>query len=196
MTLTVSRHTRQVFCRTSLDWDLSNVLLMTACCSVAKLCPAFCDPHGLWHTRLPCPSLSQSLLKFTSIESVMLSNHLILCHPLLLPSVFPSIRVISDELALWIRWLKYRSFSFSLSNEYTRLISFRIDWFALLVAQRTLKRLLQHHSTKASVLWSSAFFMVQLAHLYMTTGKTIALTIWTLSAKLCLCFLICCLGWS
>ena len=94
-------------------------------------------PHGLQHARLPCPSLSPSLLRFTSIESVMLSNHLVLCHPLLLlPSVFPSIRVFADELALHIRWPNYRSFSFSLSNDYTRLISFKIDWFALLVVQR------------------------------------------------------------
>ena len=113
-------------------------------------------------------------------ESVMPSNHLILCHPLLLPpSVFPSTRRISNESALHIRWPKYWSFSFSISpsNEYLRLISFRIDWFDLLAAQGTLKSLLHHRSWKASILWCSAFFMVQLSHPYMTAGKTIAWTI-------------------
>ena len=113
-----------------------------------------------------------------SIESVMPSNHLILCCPLLLlPSIFPSIRVFSSELALHIRWPKYWSLSFSISpsNEYSGLISCRIDGFDLLAVQGTLKRLLQHHSSKASVLWSSAFIMVQFSHPYMTTGKTIIL---------------------
>ena len=117
---------------------------------------------------------------------VMLSNHLILCcHLLLLPLIFPSIRVFSNELALLIRWSKYWSFKFSLipSNEYSRLISFRIDWFDHLVIQGTLKSLLLHHSLKASVLQSSDFFMVQFSHLYMTTGKTTALTIWTFVSK-------------
>ena len=117
---------------------------------------------------------SQSLLKFMSTESVMPSNHLILCCPLLLlPSVFPSIRVFSNELVLHIRWPKYWSFSFSISpsNEYSWLISFRIHWFDLLAVQGTLKSLLQHHNSKASILWHSAFFMVQLSHLYMTTKK-------------------------
>ena len=120
-----------------------------------------------------------------SIESVMLSNHLILCHPhFLLPSIFPSIRVFSSELALSIRWPKYWSFSFSisLSNEYSRWIFFQTDWFDLLVVQGTLKSL-QHHSLKASVLRHSGFFMVQLLHLYMTTVKTIALTILTFVCK-------------
>ena len=124
-------------------------------------------------------TISWSLLKLMSIELVVPSNHLILCHPLLLlPSVFPSIRVFSSELVLRIRWLKYWSFSFSISpsNEYPRLISFRIDWFDLAV-QRTLKSLLQYHSSKTSILQGSVFFMVQLSHPYMTTGKTIALTI-------------------
>ena len=115
-----------------------------------------------------------------SIELVMLSNHLILCHPLLLlPSVFPSIRVFSNELAVCIRWPKYWNFSFSISpsNEYSKLISIRIDRFDLLAVQGTYKSLLQHHSSEASVLWYSAFFMVQLSHLYMTTGKTTALTV-------------------
>ena len=114
-----------------------------------------------------------------SIKLVMPSIHLILCHPLLLlPSIFPSIRVFSNESVLLIRWPKYRSFCFNISpsNDYSGLISFRIDWFDLLVVQRTLKRLLQHHSSKASILLCSAFFIVQLSHPYMTTGKTIALT--------------------
>ena len=137
-------------------------------------------PHGLQHTRLLCPSLCLlSLLKFISIESVMPSNHLFLCCPLLLlPSIFPRIRVFSSELALRIRWPKCWSFSFSNSpfNGYSGLISFRIDWFDLLAVQGTLKSLLQRHSSKASILQCSAFFIVQLSHPYMTTGKTIALT--------------------
>jgi len=120
------------------------------------------------------------LLKSMSIESVMLSNHLILCHPLLLlPSVFASIRIFFNESALHIRWPKYCSFSISPSNEYSGLISFRIDWFNLLSVQGILKSLLQHHSLEASILQYSAFFMVQSSHPYMTTGKTIALTRWT-----------------
>ena len=116
----------------------------------------------------------------------MSSNHLILCRPLLLlPSVFPSISVFSNESALRIRWPKYWSFSFSISpsNEYSGLISFRINWLDLLAVQGTLKSLLQHHSSKASILWYSTFFMVQLSHPYMTTGKTIALTMWTFVGK-------------
>ena len=122
---------------------------------------------------------SRGLLKLMSIELVMPSNHLVLCCPLiLLPSVFPSIRVLSSELTLRIRWSKYCSFSFSISpsNEYSGLISFRMDCLYFLAVQETLKSLLQHHSSKASILQCSAFFMVQLSHLYMTTGKTIALT--------------------
>ena len=125
---------------------------------------------------------SRSLLKPMSIESVMPSNHLVLCHPLLLlPSIFPSIRVFSNESALRIRWPKYGSFSFSISpsNKHPGLISFRMDWLDLLAVQGTLKSLLQHHSSEASVLQRSAFFIVQLSHPYMTTGKTIALTRWT-----------------
>ena len=120
------------------------------------------------------------------INSVMPSNHLILCHPLLLlPSIFPSIVVFSNESVLHIRWPKYWSFSFSISpsNESSGLISFRVDWFDLLAVQGTLKSLLQHHSSKASVLWHSVFFVVQLSHPYMTTGKTIALTRWTFVGK-------------
>ena len=129
---------------------------------------------------------SQSLLKLMSIESVMPSNHLILCRPLLLqPSIFPSIRVFSNESVLHITWPKYWSFSFSIrpSNEYSGLISFRMDWLDLLAVQGTLKSLLQHHSSKASILRRSAFFTVQLSHPFMTTGKTIALTRWTFVGK-------------
>ena len=129
---------------------------------------------------------SQSLLKLMSIESVVPSNHLILCRPLLLQvSIIPSIRVFSSESFLHIRWPKYWSFSFSISpsNEYSGLISFRIDWLDLLAVQEILKSLLQHHSSKASILWCSAFFMVQLSHPCMTTGKTIALTRLTFFGK-------------
>ena len=130
-------------------------------------------PHGRQHARLPCPSPSTGLM---SIESVMPSNHLILCHPLLLlPSIFPSIRIFSNESALCIRWPKYWSFSISPSNEYLQLISFRIDWFDLLAVQGTLKSLLQHHNSKASILCSD-FFMIQLSNPHMTTRKSIALT--------------------
>ena len=128
----------------------------------------------------------QSLLKLMSIESVMPSSHLILCHPRLLPPpIFPSMRVFSNESALCIRGPKNWSFSFSISpsNEYSGLISPRMDWLDLLTVQGTLKSLLQHHSSKASILPHSAFFLVQLSHPYMTTGKTIALTRWTLLAK-------------
>ena len=139
------------------------------------------QPHGLQHARLPCPSftISQSLLKLISIESVMPSNHLFLYSPLLLlPSSFSRIRVFLNELALCLRWPKYWSFSFSISpsNEYSGLISFRIERFDLLVVQGTLKSLLQHPNSKASVIRCSALFMVQLSHVYMTTEKTIALT--------------------
>ena len=131
-------------------------------------------------------SNSRSLPKLMSIESVMPSNHLIHCCPLLLlPSIFPSIRVFSNESVLQIRWPNYWSLSFSISpsNEYSGLISFRIDWFYLLAIQETLKSLLQYHSSKASILPCSAFSIVQLSHPYMTTGKTIALTIWTFVGK-------------
>ena len=127
---------------------------------------------------------SRSLLTLLSIESVMPSNHPILPHPLLLPpSISPSIRVFSSGSVLCMRWPKYWSFSISPSNEYSGLIFFRIDWLDRLAVQGTLKSLLQHHSSKASVLWCSAFFMVQLSHPYMTTGKTIALTIWIFVGK-------------
>ena len=129
-------------------------------------------------------TVSQSLLKLMSIELVMPSNHLILWHPLLLlPLIFPSIRVFSNESALPIRWPKYWSFSICPSSEYSGLISLRIDWFDLLAVQGTLRSLVQHHSLKASVLQCSAIFMGQLSHPYLTTGKTITLTIWTSVSK-------------
>ena len=129
---------------------------------------------------------SRSSLRLTSIESVMPSSHLILCHPLfLLPPIPPSIRVFSNESTLRMRWPKYWSFNFSIisSKEHPGLISFRMDWLDLLAVQGTLKSLLQHHSSKASILWPSAFFTVQLSHPYMTTGKTITLTRWTFVGK-------------
>ena len=142
-------------------------------------------PHGLQHTRPPCPSPTRSLLKLMSIKLVMPSNHLILCHPLLfLPSIFPSIRVFSNESVLRIRWPKYWSFSFSISPsyEYLGLISFRMNRMNLAV-QQTLNGLLQYHNSKASILQHSAFFIVQLSYPYMTAGKTIALTRWTFVGK-------------
>ena len=149
------------------------------CCAVAQSCPTFCD---LVDCSLQAPlscTISLSSLKFE--YSVILSHHLILCRPLLLlPSLFPSIRVFSSESAFHIRWPKDWSFSFSISpsHQYSGLISFRTDCFVLIVVHRTLKSLLQHHNSKASILWHSVFFMVQLSHPYMTTGKTIALTTW------------------
>ena len=147
--------------------------LSTVQFSHSVMCDSFW-PHGWQHDRL------------MFIESVVTSNHLILCHPLLLlPSIFPSIRVFSNESVLHIRWPKYWNISFSISssNEYSGLISFRIDWLDLLAVQGTLKSLLQHHSSKAWILWCSVFFMVQLSHPYMTTGKTTAFTRWTFVAK-------------
>ena len=132
-------------------------------------------------------ALTQSLFKLMFTESVMSSNHLILCCPLLLlPAIFPNIRIFSNELALHIKWPKYQNFNFSIIpfNEYLGLISFRIDWFDLLTPQRNLKSLLQHHSSKVSILQHSAFLMVQLSHPYMTTGKIIALTRWTFVGKI------------
>ena len=143
--------------------------------SVAQLCPILCIPKDCSMPGFPGIINSRSLPKFMSVESVKPFNHLILCHPLLLPtSIFPSIRVLSNKSVLCIRWPKYWSFSFSISpsNEYSGLISFRIDWLDIPSVQRTLKSLLQHHSSKASILWCSAFFIVKLSHTYMTTGKT------------------------
>ena len=159
---------------------------MWVCCSsVTQLCPT-CNPWTAACWASLSFTISQSLLRLMSTQSVMSSNHLIFCCPLLLlPSIFPSIRVFSSESILHIRWPKYWNFSFSISpsNEYSGLISFRIDQFDLLVVQETLKSLLQHHSLKASILWHSAFYKVQFSHPDLTTGKTIALTIQTLSAK-------------
>ena len=148
--------------------------VLFCCCSVAKSCLTLCKPMG--HSTPGSPVLHHLLEfgKLTSIESVVPSNHLILCRPLLLsPSTFPSIRAFSNELVLSIRWPKYWSLSFSISpsNEYPELISFRMDWCDLLAVQGTLKSLLQHHNLKASILWHSAFFMVQLLHPYVTTGN-------------------------
>ena len=146
----------------------------------------FATPWTAVHQASLSITNSQSLLKLMSIESVMPSNHLILCHPLLLlPSIFPNIRVFSNESALHIRWPKYWSFSFSISpsNEDSGEISFSMDWLDLLAVQGTLKSLLQHHSSKASVLWRSAFFIVQLSHPHMTAGKTTALTRQTFVSK-------------
>ena len=142
------------------------------------------QPHEPQHSRLHCPSPTpRAYSNSCPLSQWMPSNHLILCHPLLLPpSIILSIRVFSNESVLHIRWPNYWSFSFSISpsNEHPGLISFRMDWLDLLSVQRTLKSLLQHHSSKASILWHSAFFIVQLSHPYMTTGKTIAFTRWTL----------------
>ena len=145
----------------------------------------FATPWTAVHQAPLSITNSRSPPKPMSIESVMPSSHLILCHPLLLPSIFPSIRVFSNESALHIRWPKCWSFSFNISpsNEYSGLISLRMDWLDLLVVQGTLKSLLQHHSLKASILWRSAFFIVQFSHPYVTTGKTIALTRWTFVDK-------------
>ena len=161
----------------SLHWNLPFV----CCCLVTKSCRTLfdsmnCSMPGFWVLHI-----SWSLLRLMSIESLMPSSYLISCHPLLLPSDFPSIRVFSIGSALHIRWPKYWSFNFSISPStgYSELISFRIDWLDLLEVQGTLKRFLQHHSSKASILRCSAFFMVSLSHPYMTTGKTIALTLLT-----------------
>ena len=153
---------------------------------VSQLCPTLCDPMECSTPGFPVlyylPEFTQPMF----IDSVMPSNHLILCHPLLLlPSIFPSIRLFSNESALCIRWPRYWSFSFSISpsNEYSGSVSFRIDRFDLLAVQGTLRSLPQHHSSKASILRCSAFFMIQLSHPYVTTGKTIALTKWTFVGK-------------
>ena len=152
--------------------------------SVTQLCPALCDPMDCNTPDFPVhhqlPGLAQ-----THVHRVMSSKHLFICCPLLLPSIFPRIRVFSNESVLRIRWTKYWSFSFSISpfNEYSGLISFRMDWLDLLAVQGTLKSILQDHSSKASILRRSAFFIVQLSHPHMTTGKTIALTRWTFVGK-------------
>ena len=156
-----------------------HMCICCCCCSVAQLCPTLCDLIDCSTPGFLSFTISWSLLKLMSIESLMPSNHFVLCRPLLLlPSILPSVRVFSNESALHIWSPKYWSFRFriNLSNQFSGLISFRIDWFDLLAVQGTLKSLLQHHSWKASILWCSAFFIVQLSHPYMTTGKTIALT--------------------
>ena len=154
--------------------------------SATQSCLTLCDPMDCSMPGLSSITNSQSLLKLMSIQLVIPSNHLILCRPLLLlPSIFPSIRVFSNESVLCIRWPKYWSFSFSISpsNEYSGLISFRMGWLDVLAVQGTLKSLLQHHSSKASILQHSAFFIVQLSHPYVTTGKIIALTRQTFVGK-------------
>ena len=155
------------------------------CCSISHV-QLFVTPWTAACQASLSFTISWSLFKLMSIESVMLSNHLILFHPLFLgPSIFPSIRVFSNESAVRIRWPKYwtSSFNISPSNEYSGLISFRMDWLDLLAVQGTLKSLLQHHSSKASILQCSAFFIVHLSHPYMTTGKNISLTRWTFVDK-------------
>ena len=153
--------------------------------SITQSCPTVCNPMDCSTYASLFITNSWSLLKLMSIKLMMPSNHFILCCPLLLlPSIFPSIRVFSNESVLHIRWPKYWSFSINPSNKYSGLISFRIDWFYLLGIQGTLKNLLQHHSSKVSVLWHSAFFIAQLSHPYMTIGKTIALTRRTFFSKI------------
>ena len=166
--------------------------------SLSRVC-LFATPWTAARQAFLSITNSQSSPRLMSIESVMPSNLLILCRPLLLlPSIFPSIRVLSNESALHIRWPKYWSFSFNISpsNEYSGLISFRMDWLDLLAVQGILKSLLKHHSSKALILRHSAFFIAQLSHPYTTTGKTIALTRWTFVGKVMSLFLTCCLGWS
>ena len=170
----------------SLPYGPTHVRTCCCSCSVTPLCLTLCNPMNCSTSGLPVHHQFPEFTKLLSIESVMPSNHLILCHPLLLlPSIFPNIRVFSNESALRMRWPKYWSFSFSISpsNEDPGMVSFRMDWLDLLAVQGTLKSLLQHHSSKASILRSSAFFTVQLSHPYMTTGKTIALTRWTFVGK-------------
>ena len=166
-------------CMHSLFWEFSSVQSLSHV-------PLFVTPWTAAQWASLSITNSWSLLKLMSIELVNPSNYLILCRPLLPPSVFPSIRVFSNESVLLIRWPKYCSFSFGISpsSEYSGLISFMIDWLDLLAVQGTLKSLLQHQSSKASILWCSAFFIVQLSYPYMTTGKTIALTRQTFVGKI------------
>ena len=168
--------------------------------SVQSLSPVrlFMTPWIAAHQASLSITNSRNSLRLTSIELVMPSSYLILWRPLLLPPIPPSIRVFSNESTLHIRWPKYWSFSFSISpsKEHPGLISFRMNWLDLLGVQGTLKSILQHHSSKASILWHSAFFTVQLSHPYMTTGKTIALTRRSFVGKVMSLLFICCLGWS
>ena len=174
--------------RTWLKWCSCSSSIVEVARSVQSLSHVqlFVTPWKAAHQAFLSITNSQSLLKFMSTELVMPSNHLILCHPcLLLPSIFPNIRVFSDESVLHIRWPKYWTFSFNIwpSNEYSGSISFRMDWLDLLVVQGTLKSLLQHHSSEASIVRCLAFFIVQPSHPYRTTGKTIPLTRWTFVGK-------------
>ena len=167
--------------------------------SVTQSSPTLCDPMNCSTPGLPVHHQLPESTQTQSIESVMPSNHLILCRPLLLlPSIFPSITVFSNESVLHIRWPKYWSFSFNISpsSEHPGLISLRIDWLDLLAVQGTLKSLLQHHSSRASILQHLAFFIVQLSHPYMTTGKTTALTRQTFVGKVKSLLFLCCLVWS
>ena len=178
-----SVHLGAVFCSYLVYFRYKIVLQSVQSLSLVQL---FVIPWTAAHQASLSLTNSQSLTKLMSIESVMPSNHLILCHPLLLlPSILCSIRIFSNESALRIRWPKCWSFSFNISpsNEHPGLISFRMHWLDLPEVQRTLKSLLQHHSSKASILWCSAFFIVQLSHPHMTTGKTIALSRWTFVGK-------------
>ena len=166
-------------------WLLGSWLSQSAS-SVSQSCPPLCNPMAAAHRASLSITNSQSLLRLMSIKSMMPSNHLILCYPLLLlHSISPSIRVFSSESVLRNRWAKHWSFSYSISpsNEYSEPISFRMDWLELFSVQGTLKSLLQYHSSKASIHWCSAFFIVQLSHSHMTTGKTIALIRQTFLAK-------------
>ena len=183
-----SRHLPLVCRRLSSSWASVHICLVSLHSAVQSLSCVQLSETPWTTARQASLSItnSLSLLKLMFIKSVMPSNHLILCHPLLLlPSIFSSSRVFSNESVLHIRWPKYWSFSLRISPsyEYSGLISFKIDWFDLLAVQGTLKSLLQHHSSKASILWCSAFFMVQLSHPYMTNGKTLALTGWTFVVK-------------
>ena len=165
---------------------MSQLLASVLFSSVAQLCSTLCNPMNRSMSGLPVHHQPQSSLRLVSIESVMPSSHLILSRPfLLLPPTPPSIRVFCNESTLHMRWPKYWSFSFSIipSKEISGLISFRMDWLDLLAVQGTLKSLLEYHSSKASILWCSAFFTVQLSHSYITTGKTISLTIRTFVSK-------------
>ena len=173
------------------------------CCPVAQLCLTLCDLTDSSTPNFPVLHHLPEFAQLMSNELVMPSDYLLFCCPLLLLSIFcpllllsifPCITVFSNELAFHIKWPNYWSFSVSPSNEYSGLISFRMDWFDLLAVQRTLKSLLQHHTSKASILQFSVFFMVQLSHLYTATGKTIVLTSWTFVRKVM--SLICCLDWS
>ena len=170
-----------------------NIIVQLLFCQLTSIKPCV----TLWTTALQAPlsfNISQSLLKFMSIDSEKITNHLIFYHPLaILPSIFPKFTVFSNESTLCIRWPNCWSFSISPSNEYSGLISFRIDWFDLLAVQGTLKSLSKNRSSKVSILWHSDFFMVQLSHPYMTTGKTLVLSIWTFVCKMKCLFLICCL---